>query len=199
MPYLTFMENGSPSDLRDEELVALCQGGQRHAFESLVLRYMKKAYQIAFDFTRDGEEAKDLSQEAFLRAFSQIKHFNGRSSFYTWFYRILVNLCIDHHRRRGRIPWEKNNGGRQNDTEVEALADTSSTPDQEAIAGEVKHKLGTALGALPKGQRTAFLLRNHHGLSVAEIAKVMQTTEGTVRVHLHRAVTSLRQSLAECV
>jgi len=191
------MENGSPSDLRDEELVALCQGGERRAFESLVLRYMKKAYQIAFDFTRDGEEAKDLSQEAFLRAFSQIHRFDRRSSFYTWFYRILVNLCIDHHRHKSRIPWEHKNGGSQDHAEAETVADTSSTPDQEAIAGEVRRKLGTALGGLPKGQRTAFLLRNHHGLSIAEIAKVMQTTEGTVRVQLHRAVTALRQSLGE--
>ena len=79
------------------------------------------------------------------------------------------------------------------------MGDTSSTPDQEAIAGEVKRRLGTALGTLPGKQRTAFLLRNHHGLSITEIAKVMQTTEGTVRVHLHRAVAALRQSLAELV
>ena len=179
--------------------MAMCQRGERQAFEVLVRRYMKRAYQIAFDFTRDGEEAKDLSQEAFLRAYSQIRHFDQRSTFYTWFYRIVVNLCIDHLRRRARIPWERLDGKNQQSAGEEAMGDTSSTPDQEAIAGEVKRRLGTALGTLPGKQRTAFLLRNHHGLSITEIAKVMQTTEGTVRVHLHRAVAALRQSLAELV
>lgn len=191
------MENGSPSDLRDEDLVAMCQRGERQAFETLALRYMKRAYQIAFDFTRDGEEAKDLSQEAFLRAFSQIKHFDRKSTFYTWLYRIVVNLCLDHHRRRGRIPWERSDGKVRESAEQSEVADASSMPDQEAIAGEAKRRLGSALGALPGKQRTAFLLRNHHGLSISEIAKVMQTTEGTVRVHLHRAVAALRQSIAE--
>jgi RNA polymerase sigma-70 factor (ECF subfamily) len=193
------MENGSPSNLRDEDLVAMCQRGEHQAFETLVLRYMKRAYRIAFDFTHNGEDAKDLSQEAFLRAFLQIKHFNRKSTFYTWLYRIVVNLCLDHHRRKGRVPWERLDGKNQVHAEETEMADASSTPDQEAMAGEVKRKLGSALGTLPGNQRTAFLLRNHHGLSISEIAKVMETTEGTVRVHLHRAVTSLRQSLAELV
>jgi RNA polymerase sigma-70 factor, ECF subfamily len=194
------LENdGSSSELGDQELVAMCQRGERQAFEVLVRRYMKRAYQIAYDFTRDGEEAKDLSQEAFLRAYSQIKHFDQRSTFYTWFYRIVVNLCIDHLRRRGRIPWERPDGKDHEAGGEEGISDTSSTPDQEAIAGEVKRRLGSALGALPGKQRMAFLLRNHHGLSITEIAKVMRTTEGTVRVHLHRAVAALRQSLAELV
>lgn len=191
------MENGSPSDIRDDELVALCQKGERQAFEALVRRYMQRAYHIALDFTHDGEEAKDLSQEAFLRAYSQIKRFDGRSAFYTWFYRILVNLCLDFHRRKGRIPWEKRNEKEEESDAEELVADSSSSPDQEAIAGETKRKLGSALGALPKKQRTAFLLRNHQGLSIPEIARVMETTEGTVRVHLHRAVAALKDSLAE--
>jgi RNA polymerase sigma-70 factor (ECF subfamily) len=69
----------------DEELVALCQQGRRDCFEPLVCRYMQKAFHIAFGFTRDIETAKDLSQDAFLRAFARIKQFDGRSSFYTWF------------------------------------------------------------------------------------------------------------------
>jgi len=81
-----------PQELRDEELASLCQQGQGHYFEILVRRYMQKAFHIAFNFTRDPETAKDLSQDAFLRAFANIKQFDGRSSFYTWFYRIVVNL-----------------------------------------------------------------------------------------------------------
>ncbi len=189
------MEKEPLPDLRDEDLVAMCQRGERRAFDILVLRHMRRAYQIALDFTHDYEEAKDLSQEAFLRAYSQINRFDGRSAFYTWLYRIIVNLCLDHHRRRGRLPWQRLNGEAPQTGEEREPATAASTPDQEAMAGEVKQKLGSALEGLPKSQRTAFLLRNHEGLSIQEIANVMQTTEGTVRVHLHRAVAALRQSL----
>jgi RNA polymerase sigma-70 factor, ECF subfamily len=185
--------------LRDEELVALCQQGQGEYFEQLVRRYMEKAFHIAFDFTRDAETAKDLSQDAFLRAFSNIRQFDGRSSFYTWFYRIVVNLCLDHARRSGRVAWESLDKMTETTGESPQLADTSFLPEQEAIAGEAKRRANQTLETMPKKQRTAFLLRNHQGLSIADIAKVMKTTEGTVRVYLHRAVAALRQSLLEFV
>ena len=185
--------------LRDEELVALCQQGQGQYFEMLVRRYMEKAFHIAFDFTRNAETAKDLSQDAFLRAFSNIRQFDGRSSFYTWFYRIVVNLCLDHARRSGRVAWESLDSLSETTGEAPQLADTSFLPEQEAIAGEAKRRANQTLETMPKKQRTAFLLRNHQGLSIADIAKVMKTTEGTVRVYLHRAVAALRQSLLEFV
>lgn len=188
-----------PQELKDEQLVALCQNGEKEAFETLIRRYMQKAFRIALDFTHHPEEAKDLSQEAFLRAFSRIKQFDGRSSFYTWFYRVVVNICLDHNRRKGRIVWESLENEVDGVAERRELADTSSLPDQEAIAGEAKRRVGRALEALPKKQRTVFLLRNHQGLSISDIAKVMKTTEGTVRVYLHRAVMALRQSLMELV
>lgn len=177
----------------------MCQRGERQAFDVLVRRYMRRAYQLALDFTHDGEEAKDLSQEAFLRAYSRIKWFDRKSTFYTWFYRIVVNLCLDHHRRRGRFQVERLN---EESTELaveKSVASAPSSPDLEAMGNEVRRQLGTALDALPKSQRTAFLLRNREGLSIPEIASVMETSEGTVRVHLHRAVAALRQSLAEPV
>src|SRR5205807_4807 len=112
----------SPEDLPDEELVALCQNGEGRYFEVLVRRYMEKAFRIALDFTHNTEEAKDLSQDAFLRAFSRIKQFDGRSSFYTWFYRLVVNLCLDHTRRKGRVIWERldreTEGGRSEERRV---------------------------------------------------------------------------------
>ena len=184
---------------RDEELVALCQQGQGEYFDLLVRRYMEKAFHIAFDFTRNSETAKDLSQDAFLRAFSNIRQFDGRSSFYTWFYRIVVNLCLDHARRKGRVVWESLDSLNETPGEQPHLADTRFQPEQEAIAGEAKRRADKTLETMPKKQRTAFLLRNHQGLSIADIAKVMKTTEGTVRVYLHRAVAALRQSLVEFV
>ncbi|MFQ5849155.1 MAG: RNA polymerase sigma factor [Candidatus Binatia bacterium] len=176
--------------------MVLAQNGERGAFEVLVERYKQKTYRIAFDFTRDREEAKDLSQEAFLRAFNHLKGFDRRAGFYTWFYRILVNLCLDYRRRQGRISWEP----------LEEKADQAAvksglafSPDREVMAGEASRQVGAALDALPPKQRTAFLLRNHQGLSIHEIADVMQTAEATVRVHLHRAVVALRQGLGELI
>jgi RNA polymerase sigma-70 factor, ECF subfamily len=186
-------------ELKDEEVVALCQQGEAQYFEVLVRRYMEKAFRIALDFTHNTEEAKDLSQDAFLRAFSRIKQFDGRSSFYTWFYRLVVNLCLDYTRRKGRVSWEPLERETDDGPEPMELTDSSSTPDQEAIAGETVRRVDQTLHAMPKNQRTAFLLRNHQGLSISDIAKVMKTTEGTVRVYLHRAVAALRQSLVELV
>src|SRR5262245_51997717 len=193
------MNHTAQQDLRDEEIVALCQQGQREVFEVLVRKYMEKAFRIAFDFTHDTEEAKDLSQEAFLRAFSRIKQFDGKSRFYTLFYRLLVKMFLDHTRRKGWVIWERLEKEKEGGMETVELADGSSLPDEEAIAGEAKRRADQTLEAMPNKQRTAFLLRNHQGLSIPDIAKVMKTKEGTVRVYLHRAVAALRQSLMEFV
>jgi RNA polymerase sigma-70 factor (ECF subfamily) len=186
------------AELGDDELVVRAQRGEAEAFEMLVERYKGKAYRIAFDFTRDREEAKDLSQEAFLRAFAHLKSFDLRSTFYTWFYRILVNLCVDQKRRKRKLTWASLDTSQEGSRTAE-IADESSMPDQEAAAHQMSGLIGNVLAALPPKQRTAFLLRNHQGLSISEIAKVMRTAEGTVKVHLHRAVVALRQKLAGAV
>jgi RNA polymerase sigma-70 factor (ECF subfamily) len=188
-----------PQNSSDEELVILCQQGRSECFEPLVRRYMQKAFHIAFGFTRETESAKDLSQDAFLRAFSRIKQFDGRASFYTWFYRILINLCLDHARRSGKVTWQSLDDLSEQSNEQRQLADSRFRPEQAAIAGEASRRASETLQAMPNKQRTAFLLRNDQGLSIADVAKVMKTTEGTVRVYLHRAVAALRQSLVEFV
>jgi RNA polymerase sigma-70 factor (ECF subfamily) len=194
---ISFM-SGSPSvKVADEQLVALAQKGDQAAFEELVQRHQQKAYRIAFDFARDREEAKDLSQEAFLRAYTHLNNFDGRSGFYTWFYRILVNICLDYKRRQKRGPAEEFNENVENQIEPSHPAGNIATPDQQAIAGQLSRKVGEALKSLPPKQRTAFILKNHQGLSIKEIAEIMQTAEGTVKVHLHRAVRALREDLAE--
>lgn len=181
----------------DEDLVALARNGDHGAFEELVERYKQKAYRIAFDFSRDRDEAKDLSQEAFLRAFTHLRNFDGRSGFYTWFYRILVNICLDDRRRKQRASTEELNEKIENEAEPSPLAPTAVAPDEQASARQFSQRVGLALASLPAKQRTAFILKNHQGLSIREIAETMQTAEGTVKVHLHRAVMALRVSLAE--
>jgi RNA polymerase sigma-70 factor (ECF subfamily) len=193
------MEMSRPEELGDESLVVQAQKGDRKAFEELVERYKQKAYRIAFDFTRDREEAKDLSQEAFLRAFTHLDRFDKRSTFYTWLYRILVNLCLDHRRRGQRVAWQTFEEKDGKMAEEKQIANPTSSPERQTMSGEISRKIGAALKLPPSKQRTAFLLKNHEGLSIREIAKVMQTAEGTVKTHIHRAVTALRQSLAELV
>lgn len=188
------IEKSPPAKPGDEDLIDLAQGGDSNAFEDLVERYKQKAYRIAFDFTRDREEAKDLSQEAFLRAYTHLKGFDRRAGFYTWFYRILVNLCLDYRRRKARVSWKPFD---ESTDRSDARSDLTSSPEQAALAGEVSRKVDAALDALPQKQRTAFILKNHQGLSIHEIAEVMQIAEGTAKVHLHRAVMALRQRLAE--
>jgi RNA polymerase sigma-70 factor (ECF subfamily) len=194
------MTTSSPEkDLSDEQIVAMCQNGDNRLFEVLVQRYMQKAFHIALNFTRNPEEAKDLSQDAFLRAFTRLNQFDGRSSFYTWFYRLVVNICLDHARRKNKVGWESLEPARDGLPERAELTDVSSSPEEAAIAAEAKRRADRALENMPKKQKTAFVLRNHQGLSIADIAKVMKTTEATVRVYLHRAVAALRQSLVEFV
>jgi len=191
------MTSSRPEEFGDEQLVTSAQWGERQAFEVLVERYKHKAYRIAFDFTRDREAAKDLSQEAFLHAFTHLKGFDRRASFYTWFYRIVVNLCLDHRRRRGRIAWESLDEKNEKGHGLDKIADPAPSPDQHAIREELSRRIGTALAALPAKQRAVFLLKNHEGLSISEIAAVMKAAEGTIKVHLHRAVMALKQSLVE--
>jgi RNA polymerase sigma-70 factor, ECF subfamily len=179
----------------DEDLVERAKNGDLSAFEELVERYRQKAYHIAFDFTRDREEAKDLSQEAFLRAYTKLARFDGRSGFYTWFYRILVNMCLDYRR------WKKRTAAESYEEKVEVYGEASHSPapslDEHVMAREMSERVGKALDSLPPKQRTVFILKNHRGLSIKEIAELMQAAEGTVKVHLHRAVTALRRSLAD--
>lgn len=190
------MEMSLPAELGDEELVVLAQEGRRNAFEALVERYQRKAYRAAFNFTRDREEAKDLSQEAFLRAYLHLKSFDRRAGFYTWFYRILINLCLDHRRRAGRASLEPLDEQAAGVARAREADGDSSAPDRNIATLEWSRKVMAALNALPVKQRTAFILRNHEDLPIREIAKVMQTAEGTVKAHLHRAAAALRRNLA---
>jgi RNA polymerase sigma-70 factor (ECF subfamily) len=182
--------------LGDEELVALVQKGDRRAFEELVERHKQKAYRIAFDFARDREEAKDLSQEAFLKAFTHIGRFDGRSGFYTWFYRILVNVCLDYRRRAKRTSTEEFNETVEGRIEPSPLVSNPVSPDQHAIAGQLSRRVGAALELLPPKQRTAFILKIIRDYRLGD-----RRDDGNRRGHGQGAPASrgdgLRQSLAE--
>ena len=182
-------------ELADMDLVILAQKGGRQAFEELMTRYQHEAYRIAYEFTRDREEAKDLSQEAFLRAYVHLKGFNRRSGFHTWFYRILANLCLDFRRSRSRKPTESLDEKTENGLTRHEIEDVASSPDGAATANELSAQMAETLQALPPKQRSAFLLKGR-GLDIAEISEATRMSEGAVRVNLHRAVRALKGSLS---
>ncbi len=184
----------------DEALVARTKSGDGSAFEVLVDRYMKKAYFIAYDIVGNQEDARDLSQEAFVKAYESLARFRGDSRFYTWFYRILVNCCFDFRKRRIRIdgmtvaPLTDPDTGREVDRPIAATG-RDSNPLEALRQTELGEKIREAVGALTPQQRTAFVLKNDQGLQIKEIAKIMRVAEGTVKAHLHWAVKSLQEKL----
>jgi len=173
----------------DEVLCRAAAGGDETAFDVLVERYRARAYRLAWSILRDREEAKDASQEAFLRLYRTAARFEGRARFSTWFYRILVNLCLDQRRRSGW--WRRLFGGAEEAevTQLPAPPDAGHDSDREQ---RVK-QLWQAVDRLSPQQRAVVLLQVQEELPTVEIAAILKCSEATVRVHLHRALTALRQ------
>ena len=181
----------------DEDLVRLAQGENRQAFDELIRRYQKRVYRIAYQMSySDGEEAKDLAQTVFLKAFQGIKKFDGRSSFYTWLYRIVVNTCLSSRRRHlrwGRIffPWRM---GKIEEGEPEArdeAPDASATLSEHQFREDIKRTLDD----LSKRQRMVFQLKIFEEMKISEIAEITGMAEGTVKTHLFRATQMVRKKL----
>jgi len=190
---------GGPAADDERRLIERIKQGDDDAFVSLVDRYKKKAFGIAYRFTDSAEDAEDLSQEAFLRAYRSIGSFKGGARFYTWFYRILINLCIDHARKRRTAPDADSvsrvrSGTR--DMEVEYLEDrhTHTSPEKAVFTMELRERVTEAIASLPDRQKQVFILRHYEGFSLKEIAETIQCAEGTVKAHLSRAVRRLQIS-----
>ena len=192
--------------LKDAELVARAQDGDQTAFETLVRQYQGKAYAIAYNMcSGDSEEARELTQEAFLRAYRSLKNFRGKSSFYTWFYRILVNTCFDSRRRRSRLEkifsfWRRDKHEKVSSDEIDAQYPDPKeyTNPMAALSNkQLAHEIKQALGSLPEKQRVVFQLKVLHGMRIHEIAKIMGSAEGTVKSHLFRATHFMREALKE--
>ena len=196
---------GSPGQVyAEEELVRRAQADDPWAIEQLVLRYQQKVYAIAYQMLGgDAEEARDRTQDAFLQAFRSIKRFKGKSSFYTWLYRIVINTCIDARRRRSRwkeifFPWrlDRDKEGAP-DNSLEEFADVSPGADPLAAASgrQLEDDVKSALNKLSQRQRTIFQLKVFQEMSIAEIAETMDLAEGTVKSHLFRATRLVQKQL----
>jgi RNA polymerase sigma-70 factor (ECF subfamily) len=186
-------------ELSDEELCQNVAKGDAQAFELLVERHQARAYRLACSILGSESDARDVSQDAFIRLYESANRFDGRSRFSTWFYRVVVNLCIDHKRRdkwwRKLIPLS----GPADDSDAPAIDPASSEPGPELAAMLVQStvKLGEALEHLSPNQRIAVLLQAQEGLSSREIAEVLKCSENTARVHIHRGLTQLKKILKD--
>ena len=193
------MTHRPPAADTDEVLCERVARRDETAFDLLVTRYQGRAYRLAFSLLRDAEEARDLSQDAFVRLYETAGRFRGESRFSTWFYRILVNLCLD-HRRRGRgwrgllVGADAGDGPSPIEQHPAPFTDPAET-----LANEhAKQRLWEAVDRLPPRQRAAIFLQVQEDLSTAEVAAVLGCSEATVRVHVHRAVTALRLAIGGC-
>ena len=194
--------SGSSSEPTDLEAVTRAAQGDHEAFRVLVERYQGRAFRLALRVMRDEEQAKDVVQEAFLKVYRSLDRFEGRSSFYTWFYRIVMNLCLDQKRRQppGRmVEWDE---GHALETPVGTGLDAVDPTHQRATgpAGdlerlELRTVLHSAIEELPDEARRTLLLREVDGLSYAEISKVLGIPKGTVMSRLHHARRRVRALL----
>jgi len=182
----------------DETLCRRIAARDDAAFDLLVARYQGRAYRLAWSLLRNAEDARDVSQDAFIRVWEAAERFRGDARFSTWFYRILVNRCLD-HKRRGR--WWTRLVARDDDPAADVSAverQPAPGPDagDQVSAAQTMARLWDAVQRLSPQQRAAVILHAQEQLSVAEIADVLRVAEPTVRVHLHRAVAALRKDLA---
>jgi len=180
------------ADQPDAELVALARSGEMAAFEELVRRYRNPVFAHAYHFVRQREEAWDVSQEVFIKAYRALPRFRGESNFKTWLMRITGNQCKDSLKRRKPKAVPLREGLHQNEIPAD-----ESRPDQTAYAREIGEAIVQLLEAMPFKHRQAFILREFEGLSYQEMARVMGCRLGTVMSRLHHARKRLRKRLIE--
>ena len=176
----------------ERALIQRCIAGDAVAFEPLVEKYRQRVWRLAYQVLHDREEAWDVAQEAFVRAFHSLPSFRGQSAFYTWLFRITVNVATDRHRQRGA---QARAFGPERVTEEEwarSTPDPGRGPDQEAARAEQRERIRRALDALPPKARTIIMLSDVEGLSYREIAEVLNCPIGTVMSRLHNARKRLK-------
>jgi RNA polymerase sigma-70 factor (ECF subfamily) len=182
-------------DLDERALIERCRAGDVAAFEPLVEKYRQRVWRLAYQVLRDREEAWDCAQDAFVRAFQSLGSFRGQSAFYTWLFRIAMNVATDRLRSRGAqarafgsqpVPaeeWER------------TAPDPEAQPDLAALGAERRERISQALGSLPPNARAIIMLSDVEGLSYREIATVLNCPIGTVMSRLHNARKRLRVAL----
>jgi len=192
-------------ELSDDEAVARARAGDAEAYRVLVERYQGRAYRLALRVLRDDEQARDAVQEAFLKAYLNLARFEGRSSFYTWLYRLVMNLCLDLKRRDRSSHYVdvsepvdlERIAGSECAAEDEGWRAHREGPAQALERRELRAAMGDAIEQLPASARETLLLREVEGLSYAEIAEALEIPKGTVMSRLHYARRRVQELLRE--
>jgi RNA polymerase sigma-70 factor (ECF subfamily) len=186
----------------DTTLIREAQHGNRAAFEVLVRHYDQSVLRLAYHLTGSESDAQDIYQEAFLKAYKNVGSFRFECSFYTWIYRIVTNLCLDHLRkktvRKEDAPVAVDGSGEEYNL-LEQVADgrAGANPERDLMRRELGKKIGAALERLTPRERMVFELKHYHGLRLRTVGEMLNTTEETAKNTLFRATQKLRSALAE--
>ncbi len=172
-----------------QKWVRKAQEGSRKAFDRLVRRYTGPIFRLVYDMTGNYEDAQDLTQDAFIKAFNHIEGYRGDAKFSTWLYRIAYNVAIDFLRRAQKTKYDL-------DHRLQRDADGSDSIGP-GIHFDEKEHIQKALQQLTPSQRTAVVLKYYHGMRMKEIGDVLGCSESTARVHLFRALRNLRNELKD--
>jgi RNA polymerase sigma-70 factor (ECF subfamily) len=181
---------------RDRQLVALAKKGDADAFGKLMLEYQSKIYRLARRMTETDEDAEDVLQEAFIKAYKSLSGFKGKSKFSTWLYRITVNLALMKLRRKklDSVSLDEPISTREGVVQRE-IEDESLDPLEEMIESEFTEVLDKAIHDLPKNYRAVFVLRHVEGLSTEETARILNISVPAVKSRLHRTRLALKEKL----
>ena len=179
----------------DEELVARCLGGDTESFNTLIRRWERPIYALAYRVIGHEDEARDVCQETFLRAFRGLRGFKGQAKFSSWLYRITLNLCRDWIRRQRRTPVVPAPDG----IDLVEIADRQAAPvdlvEDRLARQDLNRSVVKAMRALSEEQRTAVILKEYHGLTFQEIADLLGCPLSTVKTRLYQGLTVLRREL----
>jgi len=189
--------------LDENALVRSAQAGSREAFEELVRRYDQDVLRLALQITRRPEDAHDLYQEAFLKVYRNLDRFRFECNFYTWLYRVVTNVCLDHLRRRSSRPEDQAPESSNPSTspadedffDRQAHPAPQSNPERALMGKELGHHISQALARLSARERMVFELKHFQGLRLRVIGEMLGTTEETVKNSLFRATRKLRMNL----
>src|SRR5277367_6772773 len=192
-------------NVNEQSLVAEAQAGSRVAFEELVHRYDRDVLRLALNLMKRPEDARDVYQEAFLKVFKNLHRFRFECSFYTWLYRIVTNVCLDHLRRRQARPEDQApevNAGYQDEVGTdffERQKENRATldPERHLLGQEIQTRLAAAMERLSPRERIVFEMKHYQGLKLRDIGDALGTTEETVKNSLFRATRKLRNQLGE--
>lgn len=184
----------------DRVLVAAAQRGDRAAFRSLFERYHRRAYALAFGVVRNQDDALDVVQDAFIKAHRHLDKFEGQASFYTWLYRIVMNLAIDHLRKHKRSqPVDFTDAAVESKLSEDALLPRiiGGNPGRALMDREIRDRISEALDSLSENHRAVLVMRELDGLSYEEMAAAMQCSKGTIMSRLFHARKNMQRQLAD--